>query len=223
MNVLFINAAFRDGSRTLRLAEYYLQKHHAGDAVTRLELGENPPAPLDAPRLREYNAAVESRGFSGEMFDCARQFAQADVILIAAPFWNFGLPAVLSAYLELVCSQGVSFDILAEKAGVLHHRRRIYSRAQLRFRLHPAALRGVFRHIRRALLQRRGPGHCRHGRGSRPGADLQKHGLRRIEIKYRIAPDSGTNSQKSLTFSRKEYLTRLLCSSIISMIIAISH
>ena len=111
MNVLFINAAFRDGSRTLRLAEYYLQKHHAGDAVTRLELGENPPAPLDAPRLREYNAAVAARGFSGEMFDCARQFAQADVILIAAPFWNFGLPAVLSAYLELVCSQGVSFDI----------------------------------------------------------------------------------------------------------------
>ena len=105
MNVLFINAAFRDGSRTLRLAEYYLQKHHAGDAVTRLELGENPPAPLDAPRLREYNAAVAARGFSGEMFDCARQFAQADVILIAAPFWNFGLPAVLSAYLELVCSQ----------------------------------------------------------------------------------------------------------------------
>ena len=63
MNVLFINAAFRDGSRTLRLAEFYLQKHHAGDAVTRLELGENPPAPLDAPRLREYNAAVESPRF----------------------------------------------------------------------------------------------------------------------------------------------------------------
>ena len=111
MKVLFINAAFRDGSRTLRLAEYYLNKFYADDAVERIELGAEVPLPLDETRLREYNAAVAARVFSDEMFDEARQFAKADVILIAAPFWNFGLPAVLSAYLELVCSQGVSFDI----------------------------------------------------------------------------------------------------------------
>ena len=111
MNVLFINAAFRDGSRTLRLAEHYLELFHTDDAVTRLELGENPPAPLDATRLRTYNKAVASRDYSDDMFRYAKQFAQADVILIAAPFWNYGLPAVLGAYLEMVCSQGVTFDM----------------------------------------------------------------------------------------------------------------
>ncbi len=111
MKVLFMNAAFRDGSRTKRLAEYYLQTFHGTDEVERLELGVDVPMPLDQTRLREYNAAVSAHEFSGNMFDYARQFAKADEILIAAPFWNFGLPAVLSAYLELVCSQGVCFDI----------------------------------------------------------------------------------------------------------------
>ncbi len=111
MKVLFINAAFRDGSRTLRLAEHYLKLYHAEDTVERLELGDETPMPLDRTRLREYNAAVAAHSFDSDMFDYARQFTKADVVLIAAPFWNFGLPAVLSAYLELVCSQGVSFDI----------------------------------------------------------------------------------------------------------------
>lgn len=111
MKVLFINAAFRDGSRTLRLAEYYLNKFHADDEVERLELGDEVPMALDRTRLREYNAAVAAKVFSDEMFDDARRFTKADVILIAAPFWNFGLPAVLSTWLELVCSQGVTFDI----------------------------------------------------------------------------------------------------------------
>ena len=114
MKVLFVNAAFRDGSRTLRLAEHYLNTFHVNDEVERLELGEDVPMPLDRTRLREYNEAVARHAFTGDIFAYARQFAKADAVVIAAPFWNFGLPAVLSAYLELVCSQGVSFDIDGE-------------------------------------------------------------------------------------------------------------
>ena len=111
MKVLMINAAFRAGSRTLRLAKYYLEKFHADDEVEWIDLGTQCPQPLDAARLAVYNEAVAARDFSHEMFAWAKQFAGADVILIAAPFWNYSIPAVLHAYLELVCSQGVSFDI----------------------------------------------------------------------------------------------------------------
>jgi FMN-dependent NADH-azoreductase len=45
------------------------------------------------------------------MFDYAKQFAAADEVLIAAPFWNFSIPAKLHDYLELVCTQGVTFDV----------------------------------------------------------------------------------------------------------------
>lgn len=111
MNVLLIDAAFRDGSRTNRLVQYYLERFHSEDLVQTVDLGAQCPAPLDRVRLREYSDAVASGDYSHEMFRYAKQFVQADVILIAAPFWNFGLPAVLCSYLELVCSQGVSFDM----------------------------------------------------------------------------------------------------------------
>lgn len=113
MSVLFINAAFREGSRTLRLAEAYLMKQ--GDVVLlSLDLGKAEINPLKAESLKKYNASVAANDFQDTMFDWARQFCEADEIVIAAPFWNFSIPAILHVYLELVCSQGVSFDITAD-------------------------------------------------------------------------------------------------------------
>lgn len=109
MSILFINAAFREGSRTLRLAEKYLES--CTDEITRVELGDQVPMPLDRKTLAIYNESVAAHEFSHPMFDWAKQFVEADEIVIAAPFWNYSIPAVLHTYLELVCSQGVSFDI----------------------------------------------------------------------------------------------------------------
>ena len=57
---------------------------------------------------------MTAHDFSHPMFDFAKQFIEADEIVIAAPFWNYGIPAILHNYLELVCTQGISFDISAE-------------------------------------------------------------------------------------------------------------
>lgn len=110
MTTLFVNAAFRNGSRTLRLARCYLEGVPAGE-VEEVDLGTSPVRPLDAAGLARYNEAVAARDFSSAMFDPARRFAAADEIVIAAPYWNDSIPAVLHDYLELVCTQGVSFDI----------------------------------------------------------------------------------------------------------------
>ncbi len=114
MKVLFVDSAFRDGSRTRRLAEYYMDKFHSADSITRVDLGQCCPEPLDRERLRVYNQAVAAGDYRAELFDWAKQFVEADVILIAAPFWNYSIPAALHSYLELVCSQGVSFDMDAD-------------------------------------------------------------------------------------------------------------
>lgn len=109
MATLFINAAFREGSRTLKLAESYLAGNNR--EVKRIELGDEYPQPLTRASLEVYNQSVSKRDFRDSMFDAARQFVEADEIVIAAPFWNYSIPAVLYAYLEMVCSQGVSFDM----------------------------------------------------------------------------------------------------------------
>ena len=112
--LLFVNACLREGSRTERLARMWLeQRAYEGDVV-ELALADLDAEPLDATGLNPiatYNECVASATFDHPMFSPAHMFAQADEVLIAAPVWNYSLPAKLHAYLELVCSQGVTFDV----------------------------------------------------------------------------------------------------------------
>ena len=110
--LLFVNACLREDSRTERLARMWLERYEG--EVVELRLGELEVAPLDeggASPIATYNEGVAAHDFSHPLFSYATQFAQADEVLIAAPVWNYGLPAKLHAYLELVCSQGVTFDL----------------------------------------------------------------------------------------------------------------
>ena len=113
MTVLFVNAAFRENSRTYDLAQQYLST--LTDTVETLNLGEENIRPLQKASLKQYCKDSCRHDFQDGMYRYAKQFAKADEIVIAAPFWNFGLPAVLHAYLELACAQGVTFDL--NKAG----------------------------------------------------------------------------------------------------------
>lgn len=108
MKVLFVNAAFREESRTLRLAEHYIGRY---EQVDRVELGDMELSPFNRSILKEYNQAVSTHCFDAQMFELAKQFAEAEEIVIAAPFWNYGMPAVLHTYLEYVCTQGITFDM----------------------------------------------------------------------------------------------------------------
>ena len=109
--ILFINACFREGSRTAKLASLLADKLFAGQSVTEINLGDMNMKPMDRDMLAVYNESVAGHSFTDPMFDYAKQFKEADEIVIAAPFWNYDLPAVLHTYLELVCTQGITFDI----------------------------------------------------------------------------------------------------------------
>ena len=109
MTVLFVNAAFRENSRTYVLAQQYLST--LIDEIETVNLGEEDIRPLQKALLEKYCKDSRNHEFGDEMYRYAKQFAEADEILIAAPFWNFGLPAVLHDYLELVCTQGLTFDL----------------------------------------------------------------------------------------------------------------
>ncbi len=112
--LLFVNGCLRDASRTERLARRYLTRRaYAGDVV-EVRLAELEVDPLDATGrspIAAYDEGVLTGCHAHPLFDHAKQFAQADEVVIAAPLWNYGIPAKLHAYLELVCSQGVTFDI----------------------------------------------------------------------------------------------------------------
>jgi FMN-dependent NADH-azoreductase len=105
--ILFINACVRPCSRTLELAETLLMKLD-GD-VQEIKLYENPLPVLDLNGMEKRNRAAKTGDFSDPAFDVAKQFAAADVIVIAAPYWDLMFPAALKVYLENITVAGITF------------------------------------------------------------------------------------------------------------------
>ena len=105
--ILFINACIRPNSRTLELAETLL-KGLDGD-LQEVRLQELTLPLLDLDGMEKRNQAAKTNDFSDPIFHLAKQFAAADVIVIAAPYWDLMFPAALKAYLENITVGGVTF------------------------------------------------------------------------------------------------------------------
>lgn len=101
MKVLYINACVRTCSRTKELAEHLLNRL-SGD-ITEIKLGSADIHSLNGKSL-------EARD-SGEhkYMQRAVQFSEADIIVIAAPYWDMSFPALLKEYIENVCVSGITF------------------------------------------------------------------------------------------------------------------
>ena len=110
--ILFVNACIRPGSRTLSLAETLLQKLQG--EVSQLRLYDAPLPALDLHGMETRDLAAGKGDHSDPLFDAAKQFADADVIVIAAPYWDLMFPAVLKTYLENITVAGITFRYSAQ-------------------------------------------------------------------------------------------------------------
>lgn len=108
MSILFINACVRENSRTLVLARKILAD--VTDEVEEINLNKENIPPLNAELLKKREALIESGNKNDPMLSYANQFAQADEIFIAAPFWDLSFPAILKAYMEQVTVSGITVD-----------------------------------------------------------------------------------------------------------------
>ena len=106
--ILFLNACARPASRTLELAQTFLQTLKG--EIQEVRLQETYLPPLDLKGIEKRDQAARTRDFSDPVFDAAKQFAAADIIVIAAPYWDMMFPAVLKTYLENITVSGVTFD-----------------------------------------------------------------------------------------------------------------
>lgn len=102
---LYINCCVREESRTDRLAQAVLQK--LGGDFTELNLYEKNLKPLDRETLNKRASLIEKGNYSDPMFDFAKQFAAADIIVISAPFWDLSFPAPLKTYIENIYVTGI--------------------------------------------------------------------------------------------------------------------
>ena len=59
--------------------------------------------------LNEREALARNGEFDDQIFDMARQFAEADAVVVAAPYWDMSYPAALKTYIEHISAVGLTY------------------------------------------------------------------------------------------------------------------
>ena len=99
----------KEESRTKKILERFLSAAPSDCEVERLVLTEENLAPLMGDFLDQRQRLLETGDFSHPRFRYAKQFANADLVVIAAPFWDLAFPALLKLYIEQVSLDGITF------------------------------------------------------------------------------------------------------------------
>lgn len=115
--ILLVDCCVRgDQSRTLQLAKRWLDKWEPEGQVEHLKLYDLDLTPLPL-------AEVEERKDTA----LAEQFAQADEIVVAAPYWDLSFPSILKVYLERICVSGITFHYVGDQAeGLCRAKKAVY-------------------------------------------------------------------------------------------------
>ncbi len=105
--ILLINACVRKESRTKRLADSLLKK--LTGEVEELKLEELVFPAADESFLQKRDRLIAENKLEDPLFAQARQFAEAEEIVIAAPYWDLSFPAALKQYIEQINVLGITF------------------------------------------------------------------------------------------------------------------
>jgi len=110
--VLFINACVRKESRTKKLAQHLLLL--MDQAYEEVCLKDVTFPVISEDYLSRRDRLISKGDVQDPMFDLARQFSEAETIVIAAPFWDLSFPAMLKQYLEVINVVGITFQYSEE-------------------------------------------------------------------------------------------------------------
>jgi len=96
-------------SRTRRLGEALLKRAEGRYDIQRLVLEKEGLRPLDGRTLDQRDALVDREAWDDPVFRYARDFRDADRIVLAAPYWDLSFPSAVKVYLERICVCGLTF------------------------------------------------------------------------------------------------------------------
>ena len=108
MNILYINACVRKDSRTNELAQHTLSKLQGN--IEEINLDFEKITPLYKEQLDLRDCLIKDKNYNHPLFKYAKQFANADIILISAPYWDLSFPAILKTYIENINVNGITFS-----------------------------------------------------------------------------------------------------------------
>lgn len=110
--LLFIDACVNRGiSRTEQLAQTLLKEMNQNGEyeIETLNLEDEDLKLFTGKESALRESLTRAGNFEGPLFTYAKQFAAADRIVVAAPYWDFSVPARMKCYLEQICVTGLTF------------------------------------------------------------------------------------------------------------------
>ena len=110
--LLYIDSCIRkDESRTRKLGEAFLSVFARRNEykIQRLCLMEEGLCPLCDSFFDRRQVLLDAGQLDHPRFRYAHQFAEADRIVIVAPYWDLTFPALLKIYIENVSLDGITF------------------------------------------------------------------------------------------------------------------
>ena len=110
--ILFIDACVRSDSRTRKLANAVLSK--LGGEIQPLRLHEVLFPISNESFLQKRDRLILEGRFDDPLFQMARQFSEAEKIVIAAPYWDLSFPSSLKQYIEQINVLGITFRYTAD-------------------------------------------------------------------------------------------------------------
>ena len=103
--ILFINSFIREESRTFQIADYilkHIKEEHSLEVID-----------LNTLKLEAYNQKLFYNLFYLSMpnpfIEYAKKIKEADIVFIAAPFYDMGIPALLRVFFERCSLNGITF------------------------------------------------------------------------------------------------------------------
>jgi FMN-dependent NADH-azoreductase len=122
VNILHIISSPRKGaSASIQLATGIIEKLQAanpGSTVAVHDLASHPFPHLEEAKLQSFFTPAESRTpeqqeAAKHSDDAIQEIKDADVIVIGAPLYNFGIPSTLKAWVDHIARAGITFRYTA--------------------------------------------------------------------------------------------------------------
>lgn len=116
------NAKPEEQSRTYKVSDKFIEEYkltHPDDEVITLDLYKEGINFLTTNDLGIINVSEYGQNRDHPILKYAYQFAEVDKYVIAEPMWNLSIPAILKAYIDYICINGITFKYTATGAAGL--------------------------------------------------------------------------------------------------------
>lgn len=131
-NILLVNSCIkgREESRTYELATFFINKYVHGRKdvnIKEIVLNELNIKPFTKEMIAERDDEVKEKK-TDKLIKLAKEFAQYDTIVIAAPYWDMMFPSALKIYYEHISVSGITFAYgqKGEEIGLCKAKKAVY-------------------------------------------------------------------------------------------------